>query len=91
MNKKLKIRVFGPGCAKCAKTEEIAIEELRKRNLDFTVEKIRDLDKILEAGVFTTPALEIEGEMLFKGQIPSRKELGEWLDKRNALDYGPSQ
>jgi small redox-active disulfide protein 2 len=71
----MNIKVLGTGCTKCDKVydmlEEIKVEE----NLDLQVDKVEDLKSIVAYGVMSTPTLVINGEVLFKGKVPSKKKL----------------
>ena len=75
----MKIQVFGPGCAKCRETEQLALEAVRASGLDATVEKVSDLRAMMAAGVLTTPAVTINGALVCSGRVPSRNELVSWL------------
>ena len=69
------IKVLGPGCAKCLelmKQTEQAVSEL---NLEYSVEKITDIDNILSYGVMMTPALVVNGEVKATGKVPSLDEI----------------
>jgi small redox-active disulfide protein 2 len=78
---KLNVQVFGSGCAKCEKTKEIVSEFLSDNKIAFKIEKVKDQQAILDAGIMMTPALAINGEILFQGQVPRRKELKKWIEK----------
>jgi small redox-active disulfide protein 2 len=70
-----KLQVLGPGCPKCvelAKRTEAAAKALGG---DFEVEKVSELSKIMAFGVFSTPALVVDGEVKVVGQVPSVEEL----------------
>jgi len=70
-----KLQVLGPGCPKCvelAKRTETAATALGG---DFEVEKVTDLGKIMTFGIFTTPALVVDGEVKLVGQVPSVEEI----------------
>jgi small redox-active disulfide protein 2 len=81
MKDKLKVRVFGIGCAKCVKAEEIVSEFLTEQEVPFEIIKVKDKDEILNSGIMVTPAVEINGEVLFHGRLPRNKELRSWLEK----------
>jgi len=69
------IKVLGTGCAKCKTLERITKEAVEELNLDASVEKIEDIQKIMEYGVMFTPALVVDGEVLIKGRVPNLKEM----------------
>jgi small redox-active disulfide protein 2 len=70
-----KVQVLGPGCPKClelAKRTEAAAQAL---DGDFELEKVSDLSQIMAFGIFTTPALVVDGEVKVVGQVPSVEEI----------------
>ena len=70
-----KLQVLGPGCPKCielARRTETAAQALGG---DFEVEKVSELSKIMAFGIFTTPALVVDGEVKVVGQVPSIDEI----------------
>jgi small redox-active disulfide protein 2 len=71
----MKIEIYGTGCAKCNKLYENVKKAVEETGADATVEKIEDLKKITEAGVFMTPALAVDGEVKFSGKVPGVDKL----------------
>jgi small redox-active disulfide protein 2 len=57
-----------------------AVEELR---LDATVEKVEDIQKIIEYGILRTPGLVIDGKVVLSGRLPSSSEVKELLTKNH--------
>jgi small redox-active disulfide protein 2 len=75
----MRIQVLGPGCQKCnelAKRTQEAVEEL---GLETQVEKVTDLKTIMEHGVMLTPALVVDGTVIFSGKVPTKEELRKLL------------
>lgn len=79
--KKMDIQVLGTGCTKCKQLEKMTREVAAELKLDANIEKVEDIYKIMQAGVMTTPALVIDGEVVVKGKVPSVKELKGILGK----------
>ena len=77
----MNIKVLGPGCAKCTKTEEIVKQAVSESGVDAQVEKVTDLMKIAGYGVLGTPAVVVDGEVKCVGKIPSKEEIKSWIDK----------
>ncbi len=75
------IKVLGSGCAKCKTLEKVTKEAVAELNIDASVEKIEDIQKIIEYGVMITPALVIDGKVIVKGRVPKMSELKELLTK----------
>ncbi len=69
------IKILGTGCPKCNKLEELSKKAAEENGIEFTVEKVSDINKIMEFGVMTTPALVVDGEVKVAGKIPSLDDL----------------
>jgi small redox-active disulfide protein 2 len=75
------IKVLGPGCPKCQQTEKIVKEALAEAGVSATVEKVTDILKIAEYGVFGTPSVVVDGEVKSVGKIPSKEDVKKWISK----------
>ena len=75
------IEVLGPGCAKCELLAKHAEEMVRELGLDAAVVKLTDPMVFARYGVTTTPALAIDGRLVWQGRLPSRQELHDLLDR----------
>ncbi len=75
----MKIEVCGSGCSKCAELEKRAKEAVAISGLAATVEHVYDMTKIIERGIFMTPALVIDGKIVASGKIPSVEEIVNFL------------
>ena len=73
------IQVLGPGCAKCGETEKIMKAALAEAGIEASIEKISDFQQIARFGVFSTPAVVINGVVKCVGKVPSRAEALSWL------------
>jgi len=78
----MKIKVLGTGCAKCKSLEKVTRKAVEELNLDATVEKVEDIQKIMEYAVMRTPALVIDEKVVLSGQLPKVAELKELLIKK---------
>lgn len=76
----MKIQVMGPGCPKCAKAEKNVKEAVAEAGVDAEVVKVSDFQEIASFGVFSTPAVAIDGEVKVVGKVPSKKEVLSWLN-----------
>ena len=77
----MEIKVLGPGCAKCSKTEEIVKAAVAEAGVTAEVEKVTDLMKIAGYGVFGTPAVVVDGEVKSVGKIPDKEDVKSWIQK----------
>jgi small redox-active disulfide protein 2 len=75
------IKVMGPGCPKCTEAEKIIRNVVEESGVNATIEKVSDFQEIAKNGVFSTPAVVIDGQIKCVGKVPSRKEVSEWLEK----------
>ena len=66
----MKIQILGTGCPKCRQLAEAADAVAQALELDFTLEKVTNIDEITAMGVMITPALAVDGQVLVSGHIP---------------------
>ena len=71
----LEILVLGPGCSKCSKLAENTREAADALGLEYTLEKITDIDRMLALGVMAPPALVVDGEVKLLGKAPDVPQL----------------
>jgi len=77
----MEIKVLGPGCAKCAKTEKLVQEVVREEGVNADVEKITDMMQIASYGVFGTPSVIVDGEVKCSGKVPKKADIKAWIQK----------
>lgn len=73
------IKVCGPGCAKCHEAERLVKEAVEEAKVEATIEKVTDFNAIAGYGVFSTPAVIIDGQVKCVGKVPSKKDILEWI------------
>lgn len=71
----MKIQILGSGCPKCKQTETNARQALENLGIKADIEKVTDINEIIDFGVIVTPALAVDGEVKFYGKIPSVEEI----------------
>ncbi|MGC9373962.1 MAG: thioredoxin family protein [Bacteroidales bacterium] len=77
----MEIKVLGTGCPKCKKLEKITRDVVAEMNMDANISKVEDITQIMEYGVMMTPALVINENVVFSGQLPSASEIKEQITK----------
>ncbi len=82
---KTKLQILGTGCAKCRMLTEHAERAAQELGLDYELEKVTELEKILAFGVVATPALVVDGEIRVFGHVPSTTRLKELLAGAGAV------
>ena len=75
----MEIKVLGTGCAKCKSLEKVTRKAVDELNLDATVTKVEDIQKIMEYSVMRTPALVIDEKVVLSGQLPKVAEIKELI------------
>ena len=75
----LTIKVLGPGRQNCDKVEEITKSAVSTMGIETHIEKITDINEIVEYGVLSTPGLVINGKVVCSGRIPSQAEVTTWI------------
>lgn len=73
------VSVLGPGCPKCAEAEKIVRAAVVESGVDAQVEKVTDFQKIAAMGVFSTPAVALDGKVMCTGRAPAKSEVLAWL------------
>jgi small redox-active disulfide protein 2 len=74
------IKILGSGCPNCQRLEanaKKAVEELGLK--DIQIEHVYEIDKIIEYGVMSTPAIVIDKKVKAAGRIPDVEEIKIWL------------
>ncbi len=71
----MNIKVLGSGCAKCKKLYGNVEEALRESGMEATLEKVEDINKIIDYGVMMTPALVINENVKSVGKVLSLKDI----------------
>jgi len=70
-----KLQVLGTGCPKCKKLAENAEAAAKALGIEYELEKVTDINKIMKFGVMITPALAVDGEVKTAGKVPSVDEI----------------
>jgi small redox-active disulfide protein 2 len=73
------LQVLGTGCPKCNQLAAAAEAAASGLGLDYKLEKVTDLKRIIELGVMTTPVLVVDGEVKCVGRVPRVDEIKKLL------------
>ncbi len=76
------IKVLGSGCKKCKKLEENARQAIRQLSEDSIIEKVTDLNQIMNYGVMITPALVIDEEVVSVGKVLSPEGIKKLIENK---------
>jgi small redox-active disulfide protein 2 len=69
------IKILGTGCAKCKLTEAVIRETLGDMGIDADIEKVEDIQKIMEYDIMSTPAVVVDGVVKTTGKVPSKEDV----------------
>ena len=79
----INIQVIGTGCPNCVKLEQLCQEVVAENKIDAKIEKVTDMNRFGELGVFVTPGLVVNNKVLSQGKIPTKSTLSHWLENIN--------
>ena len=75
----MKIKILGTGCPNCLRLETNVMKALEESNKKTDMEKITDIEKIMEYGVMSTPALVVVEKVVSYGKVLSSDEIKKLL------------
>ena len=75
----MKIEILGTGCQKCKMLEANARKALEETGNNAKIVKVTDINKIVEYGVMSTPAIVIDGKVKSYGKVANVEEIKKWL------------
>lgn len=71
----MKIEILGTGCTKCTTLYGNVKKALEENGTSAEVVKVEDIPTIMKYGVMSTPALVIDGKVIFTGKVASAAEI----------------
>lgn len=75
----MKIKVLGTGCAKCQALEKTTKEVIKELGIDVELEYVKDIKKIMEYPIMSTPGLVIDEKIVSSGRVPSKAEVTNFI------------
>ena len=75
----LKIEMFGAGCPKCKKTEELFMKALSEMNVAADFSHVKDMNEMIKRGVMFTPAVFINDKKVIEGRAPTEAEVAKLI------------
>jgi small redox-active disulfide protein 2 len=75
----MKIEILGTGCSKCKALEEAVKQAVAQSGKFVQIEKVDDIQKIMDYAVMSTPGLVIDGKVVSTGKLLSVAEIVELI------------
>ncbi|GAH72079.1 unnamed protein product [marine sediment metagenome] len=75
----MKIEILGTGCPKCKKLAANTEAAAKDLGIEYEIEKVTDINEIMNFGVMMTPALAVDGQVKVVGKVPSAAEIKKML------------
>ncbi len=69
------LQILGSGCANCVRLANNVDTAARELGMEFTLEKVTDIQAIVRSGVMKTPALVVDGRVMLYGRVPNVEEI----------------
>lgn len=75
----MKFQIYGSGCSKCESLTANVESAAQALGITYEVEKVTDINAIIDAGVMRTPALAVDGKVIVEGKVVGTDEIQELL------------
>lgn len=69
------IKILGTGCPKCKQTETAVRKAVADLGADADIQKVEDIQEIMQYNILSTPAVVIDEVVQIKGRVPKAAEL----------------
>jgi len=76
----ISVKILGTGCKKCLTLEAKVRDLVAVNNIDAVVEKVTDINKMLNYNIMMTPGLVINEKVKSFGIIPKDDQIIKWLN-----------
>jgi small redox-active disulfide protein 2 len=70
-----KLQILGPGCMKCRMLADHTEQAAKALGVEYTIEKVTDINEIVSFGIIATPALVVDGEVRVSGRVPTAEAI----------------
>ena len=77
----MNIKVLGGGCCNCENLLEAVKTAVAEKGIDAEIEYITDMQKIMEYGIMSTPALMIDSKVVSMGRTLKSNDVLKLLNK----------
>jgi small redox-active disulfide protein 2 len=75
----MKFQIYGSGCSKCKLLTANAESAAQSLGVTYEIEKVTDMNAIIDAGVMRTPALAVDGKVIVEGKVVGADDIQKLL------------
>jgi small redox-active disulfide protein 2 len=72
-------KVLGSGCANCVNTANLIERIAAEQGVEVEVEKVTDMETIMNYGVMSTPAVVMDEAVVHAGGVPQADKVQSWV------------
>ena len=76
------LQILGSGCPKCQALERSARQAVSKLQINAEIEKITDVDTMMEMGMMVSPGFAIDGTLLHTGKVLTSEQIERAIQQR---------
>ena len=69
------IEVVGPGCARCHEMHRVVQRVVDEAKLECVVQQATSIERMIELGVLSVPAIVFDGKVVLSGRIPEAEDV----------------
>jgi small redox-active disulfide protein 2 len=80
----MKIQILGIACPECDQVLANVTDALAELEIDAAIERIEKPGTIKGMGVYVTPAVAINGEVMVAGQVPTVSEIRHLITEKTS-------
>ena len=80
----MKVEVLGPGCAKCKKLYESALEAKKELPPEVEVVKVEEIGRMTQVGMWSSPGLVVDDCLVSQGRLLSSSDIVQLVRDRLA-------
>ena len=78
------IKILGTGCKKCKMLEDNTRKAIEELGIEANIEKVTEINKIMEYDIMLTPGLVIDGEVKSSGKVLDKEAIKKIItDEKN--------
>ena len=77
----INIQIVGPGCENCRKVADLCIKAIAELGVKANIEKITEIKKFADLGIFITPGVMINNIVKSYGKIPTKPTIKHWIQQ----------